>query len=166
MVRKILLLYIIFFGYLNSFSQSKVAHIDTYELITTMPEMLEVQKQLEKYSKERQAEIRTMELERNSKLELYSNEAADKNDTENKDRLEEIEGMEENIRLYMNEIYKELQKKEQELTKPIYDKLFKVIQEVGRENGFDYVLDSSKNQGVLLADGEDIIDKVKIKLGF
>ena len=107
-----------------------------------------------------------MELERNSKLELYSNEAADKNDTENKDRLEEIEGMEENIRLYMNEIYKELQKKEQELTKPIYDKLFKVIQEVGRENGFDYVLDSSKNQGVLLADGEDIIDKVKIKLGF
>ena len=59
-----------------------------------------------------------------------------------------------------------MQKKQEDLMKPIYDNVFKVIQEVGKENGFDYVLDSAKNQGVLLANGFDLMEKVKIKLGF
>ena len=49
---------------------------------------------------------------------------------------------------------------------PILEKVISVIKEVGKENGYDYVLDSSKNQGVILADGDDLMEKVKIKLGF
>ena len=166
MVKKVIFsLFLLLFTFSIS-SQSKIAHIDTFELITNMPEMLEVQKQLEQYSKNRQNEIREMEAALRAKTELYQSEVPDKNDNENKERLEEIQGMEDNIRLYMNQVYQEMQKKEQELTKPILDKAIKVIQEVGKENGFDYVLDSTKNQGVLLADGYDLMEKVKIKLGF
>ena len=130
----------------QTFAQSKIAHIDTFELITNMPEMLEVQKQLEQYSKNRQNEIREMEAALRAKTELYQSEVPDKNDNENKERLEEIQGMEDNIRLYYNQVIQELQKKEEELTKPIYEKAIKVIQEVGKENGFDYVLDSRKKK--------------------
>ena len=158
-------LLLLFFN-LSLISQTKVAHIDTYELITNMPEMLEVQKQLEQYGNELQNDIREMEAALRARIELYQSEVPDKTDDENKERLEEIQGMEDNIRLYMNQVYQEMQKKEQELTKPILDKAIKVIQEVGKENGFDYVLDSTKNQGVLLADGYDLMEKVKIKLGF
>ena len=74
--------------------------------------------------------------------------------------------MEENIRMYMNEIYKQMQKKEEELTSPIMERLFEAIQAVGKEQGFDYVIDSSKGQGVILANGKDLMNDVKIYLGF
>ena len=165
MLKKVIFSLFLLFTFSIS-SQSKVAHIDTYELITNMPEMLEVQKQLEQYGNELQNDIREMEAALRATIELYQSEVPDKTDDENKERLEEIQVMEDNIRLYMNKVYQDMQKKEQELTKPILDKAIKVIQEVGKENGFDYVLDSTKNQGVLLADGYDLMEKVKIKLGF
>ena len=166
MIKRVIFLLVIFFFNISLFSQTKVAHIDTYELITNMPEMLEVQKQLEQYTKDRQNEIREMESNLRAKLELYNSEAPEKSDSENKERLEEIQGMEDNIRLWMNQVVQDLQKKEQELTAPILEKAMNVIQEVGKENGFDYVLDSTKNQGVILANGVDLMEKVKIKLGF
>lgn len=166
MTKKVIFSLLLLFFHLSLISQTKVAHIDTYELITNMPEMLEVQKQLEQYGNELQNDIREMEAALRARIELYQSEVPDKTDEENKERLEEIQGMEDNIRLYMNQVYQDMQKKEQELTKPILDKAIKVIQEVGKENGFDYVLDSTKNQGVLLADGYDLMEKVKIKLGF
>lgn len=166
MIKRVIFLLVIFFFNISLFSQTKVAHIDTYELITNMPEMLEVQKQLEQYAKDRQNEIREMESNLRAKLELYNSEAPEKSDSENKERLEEIQGMEDNIRLWMNQVFQDLQKKEQELTAPILEKAMNVIQEVGKENGFDYVLDSTKNQGVILANGVDLMEKVKIKLGF
>ena len=166
MTKKVIFSLLLLFFNLSLISQTKVAHIDTYELITNMPEMLEVQKQLEQYGNGLQNDIREMEAALRAKIELYQSEVPDKTDDENKERLEEIQGIEDNIRLYMNQVYQDMQKKEQELTKPILDNAIKVIQEVGKENGFDYVLDSSKNQGVLLADGFDLMEKVKIKLGF
>ena len=147
-------------------SQTKVAHIDTYELITNMPEMLAVQEELNNYSKEKEAEIRLMEAEIRSISDKYSDDAINVSQEENEKRLEEIQVMQENIRLFTNQIVKELQEKERNLTEPILEKVISVIKEVGKENGYDYVLDSSKNQGVILADGDDLMEKVKIKLGF
>ena len=147
-------------------SQTKVAHVDTYELITNMPEMLAVQEELSSYSKEKEAEIRLMEAEIRSISDKYSDDAINVSQEENEKRQKEIQVMQENIRLFTNQIVKELQEKERSLTKPILEKVITVIKEVGKDNGYDYVLDSSKNQGVILADGDDLMEKVKIKLGF
>ena len=146
-------------------SQTKVAHVDTYELITNMPEMLAVQEELSSYSKEKEAEIRLMEAEIRSISDKYSDDAINVSQEENEKRQKEIQVMQENIRLFTNQIVKELQEKERSLTEPILEKVISVIKEVGKENGYDYVLDSSKNQGVILADGDDLMEKVKIKLG-
>ena len=147
-------------------SQTKVAHVDTYELITNMPEMLAVQEELSSYSIEKEAEIRLMEAEIRSISDKYSDDAINVTQEENEKRQKEILVMQENIRLFTNQIVKELQEKERSLTEPILEKVISVIKEVGKENGYDYVLDSSKNQGVILADGDDLMEKVKIKLGF
>ena len=166
MKKQWLIILFIFLLSFNSISQSKVAHIDTYELIKSMPEMIQVQKELEKQYKIEQNEVREMEDALRSILKKYEIEVPDYSPEENEARLVEIQGMEENIRMYMNQIYKNMQKKEEELTAPIMERVFEVIQIVGREKGFDYVIDSSKGQGVLLADGTDIMADVKIYLGF
>ena len=75
MFKKVIFSLILLLSSLSLTSQSKVAHIDTYELISNMPEMLEVQKQLEQYSNERMNEIREMRSAVRTKLELYKFEA-------------------------------------------------------------------------------------------
>ena len=107
-----------------------------------------------------------MEAEIRSISDKYSDDAINVSQEENEKRQKEIQVMQENIRLFTNQIVKELQEKERSLTEPILEKVISVIKEVGKENGYDYVLDSSKNQGVILADGDDLMEKVKIKLGF
>ena len=87
-------------------SQTKVAHVDTYELITNMPEMLAVQEELSSYSKEKEAEIRLMEAEIRSISDKYSDDAINVSQEENEKRLEEIQVMQENIRLFTNKIVK------------------------------------------------------------
>ena len=166
MKKQWLIILFIFLVSFNSISQSKVAHIDTYELITSMPEMIEVQKEMTEIGEEKQNEVRAMETELKSLLKKYQIEVPDNSDEQNQARLEEIEGMEENIRMYMNEIYKFMQKKDQELTNPIMDRALEAIQAVGNLQGFDYVIDSSKGQGVILANGKDLMNDVKIYLGF
>jgi len=50
--------------------------------------------------------------------------------------------------------------------KPIYDEARAAIQKVAKAQGFNYVLDSMNGQGVLYADGTDLLPAVKKELGF
>jgi outer membrane protein len=60
----------------------------------------------------------------------------------------------------------ELSKKQQEIMKPVQDKIFQAIQEVAKEENFDYVFDKS-GQILLLYSNEkyDLTNKVLDKIG-
>jgi outer membrane protein len=53
-----------------------------------------------------------------------------------------------------------------DLIKPIMEKAQAAIKKVAKEKGFNYVLDSTIGNGVLVADGTDILADVKKSLGF
>ncbi|MGB0177823.1 MAG: OmpH family outer membrane protein, partial [Owenweeksia sp.] len=62
----------------------------------------------------------------------------------------------------------DLQQKQVELLTPIIEKATKAVQDVAKENGFTYILDSSPSKAVVIfaADNsEDVMPKVKAKLG-
>ena len=50
--------------------------------------------------------------------------------------------------------------------KPIYEKAKTAIEAVAATQGFDYVLDAMNGQGVLFANGKDLLADVKKQLGF
>ena len=147
-------------------SQSKVAHINSTELVSSMPEMNEAKAELEKLAKTYENDIQTMAAELQNKVKQYDTEAAAQTDEENARRLQEVQGMEQSIRQYQNQAQQELQKKEFDLLKPITEKAQAAIVKVAKAQGFDYVLDSTQGQGVILADGKDLIEDVKRELGF
>ena len=60
----------------------------------------------------------------------------------------------------------ELQKKQMDLMTPLLEKARNAITKVGKEQGFNYVIDSSPNGGLILAEGKDLIEDVKRELGF
>jgi len=147
-------------------AQSKVAHINTQELITAMPEMKAAQAQLEKLGKTYETEIQGMSTELQNKMKQYDAEASTKTDEENQKRLVEVQGMEQNIRQYQSQAQQDMQDKNLELLKPITEKAKTAILKVARAQGFDYVLDSTQGGGVIMADGKNLLDDVKKELGF
>ncbi len=145
-------------------AQSKIAHINTQELIQAMPQMKTAKSQLETLSKTYQTELQSLGAEFQKKVKLYDSEAASKTQEENTARAKEVQTMEQSIREYQAKAQQDLQKKEFDLLKPITEKAKEAILKVGRAQGFEYILDSS--QGVtIMADGKNLLDDVKKSLG-
>ncbi len=145
-------------------AQSKIAHINTQELIASMPAMKAAQTELETLSKTYQTDLQTMGTEFQNKIKQYDAEAATKTQEENMKRQEEVQTMEQNIRQFQGQAQQDLQKKQEELLKPITEKAKAAILKVGRAQGFDYVLDSSVGVTILAA-GKDLMNDVKKELG-
>lgn len=146
-------------------AQSKVAHIASQELVEAMPAFKAAKSEVEKLNKTYDAEIRNMILELQNTIKKYSQEAETKTDEENLKRQQEIQTTEKSINDYRQNAMQDLQKKEVELLKPIYEKARTSIQKVARAQGYDYVLDSTTGTGVLMADGKDLMVDIKKDLG-
>lgn len=147
-------------------AQSKIAHINTQQLIEAMPAMQSAKAELEKLAKTYETEIQTMATELQNKVKQYDAEASTKTNEENTTRMQEVAGMEQSIRQYQAQAQQDLAKKEADLLEPILKKAKDAVVKVAKAQGFDYVLDSTAGQGVILADGKDLLADVKKELGF
>ena len=149
-----------------SYAQSKVAHIDTQKLIGEMPEVIAAQKQLEQLEKTYTSEIENTYKEFQTKAQSYSADAANQTDVTNQARQKELETMQQNINQYRETAAQDLQKKQVEMMRPLYDKARAAIEKVAAAQGFDYVLDGSAGGSVIMAKGKDLMADVKAELGF
>ncbi|OUS00345.1 hypothetical protein A9Q86_10240 [Flavobacteriales bacterium 33_180_T64] len=147
-------------------AQSKVAHINTTELVQAMPEMKLAQAEIEKLSKTYDADYKTMVTELQNKVAQYRAEAESKTEEQNTKRAQEVQQMEQSLRQYQAQAQDDLSKKEAALLKPIFEKAKAAIDKVAKTQGFQYVLDSTQGGGVIVADGKDLLADVKKELGF
>lgn len=146
-------------------AQSKVAHIASQELINQMPGYKNAMSELERLQKTYDAEFKNMMTELQKTMKRYNEEAATKTQAENEKRAIEVQGTEKTISEYRNNAVKELQKKEIDLLKPVIEQAREAVQAVARAKGYDYVLDSNTGSGVIMADGYNLMNDVKAKLG-
>ncbi len=144
-------------------AQAKTAHVEVNEIISKMPAMIDAQKQLEKLSGTYDAEYKTMVDEYQSKLKKYEEEAATQTEAANETRAKEMQDMQKRIVDYRDNAQKELQAKEADIMKPLYEKVKASIAKVGKAKGYQYILNS---EGLLLADGPNLTADVKKDLGF
>ena len=153
---------VLFMG--NIQAQSKVAHIDTQAFIQSMPSYQDAMQQMKQIEQTYSAEIEDLLKEAQKKNERYKAEAPTKTDEENQVRMQELNEMQNSIREYNQTATQDVQKKQEELMRPIIEKARNIIQEVARSKGYDYVLDSTVGSGVLLADGYNLLDDAKAAL--
>lgn len=144
-------------------AQAKTAHVDVSEIMTKMPAMLDAEKQLKTLSATYDAEYKKMADEFQAKLKKYDAEAATVTEAVNGERQKEVQDMQKRIQDYGQNAQKELQQKQEDITKPIYEKVRLSIQKVGKAKGFQYILDGAT---LLLADGPNLTADVKKDLGF
>lgn len=166
-LKSLLIAAILFIGMSQTVSaQAKVAHINVTELMGAMPEMKAANTQLENYGKTFDNEYRTMVEEYQNKIKKYDAEAPNVSDAINETRTQEVQEMGNRIQQYQQTASKDMQKKQEEILKPILEKAKAAIQKVAKAKGYQYVLDSTVGSGVLVADGPDLLADVKKELGF
>jgi outer membrane protein len=107
-----------------------------------------------------------MVTEYQTKLQKYEQESATAGDVLNETRSKEMQDMGTRIQQYQQTAQKELGQKEVDLLKPIMEKAQAAVKKVAKAKGITYVLDATTGSGVIVADGEDLLEAVKKELGF
>ena len=145
----------------------KFGHINSDELIQTMPEYDSATVKLEKFRKELVNALELMQVELNTKSEAYQKESKNLSDIVKQTKEQELMDMNKRIQDFQSNAQTQLQNKQTEVFQPIYTKVDKAIKDVGKENGFLYVFDVAK--GALLYFDEtksvNVLPLVKTKLG-
>jgi outer membrane protein len=150
--------------FLGASAQSKIAHINSSELMNAMPEMKDFEKKLKDYEGVLRAQLETMQTELQTKYQEYVT------DTTSPPAIMEIkkkklEDLQADIQQFSQSAEQDMMKKKEELYMPIYNKAKTAINEVAKAKGYDYVLDSSEGLGVLMTNSaNDLMNDVKKKL--
>ena len=126
----------------------KFGHINSDELIQTMPEYDSATVKLEKFRKELINALELMTVELNTKNDTYQKESKTLSDIVKQTKEQELMDMQKRIQDFQTNAQTQLQNKQTEVFQPIYAKVDKAIKDVGKENGFLYIFDIAK--GALL----------------
>ena len=128
--------------------------------------LAKIDAKLAKLEKDYTTQIDNAFKEFQTKAQSYSSDAANQTDITNQARQKELESMQTNLQEFRDSAAQELQKKQMDLMTPLLEKARDAITKVGKDQGFNYVIDSSPNGGIILADGKDLLADVKMELGF
>lgn len=166
-MKKILFVFALSFIALTTFAQ-KVGHVNTGILLEAMPEVKAADSQMEAYQKQLMTKgesmVKTFQAE-------YQAIVADVNagkltPQQQQVKQEELQKKQQAIQTYEQQVQSDMMKKREELLKPILTKVDKAIQDVGKEQGFLFIFDTSVPNVILFADEPlDMTNEVKAKLG-
>lgn len=167
-MKKIIILAALFFGLSSTaMAQQKIGHIDADELVGMMPEAKLAEEELKKYSEQLQKDLTDMETELQARIATFRENEQMMTTVTRESKAKEIQQLQMRIQEFSQLAQQDLQNKQVELLGPIFEKASKAIEDVAREKGFAYILDSSQSKAVVIfaEGGEDIMPLVKAKLG-
>ena len=146
-------------------SAQKVAHINLDSLITLMPESKIAQQAVQDYAKQLEQQITLMQTELQTKYEAFQKDAPNMAPIVKQTKEAELNDLNQRITDFQQQAQADYQKKSADLSKPVYEKAKKAIDQVAKESGYKYVLDTSTGLVIYSEPTEDIINAVMKKLG-
>lgn len=153
-------------------AQQKFGHINSADLLQSMPEMKTADASFQTYAKAKQTALELMDAERTKKITLYNDKTKTLSEANKESLGKEIEGlvreiqdMEKRITETQEKSQEELTTKRTELYQPVFKKAEDAVKVVAKEKGFAYVFDISQPGVVYFDGGEDLLAAVKTKLG-
>ena len=148
--------------------EAKFGHIDLQGLIQLMPERTAAEADYTKQIKELEDQLGTMQKEYETKLNEYLQKRDSLSEIVRTARESDIQDLQQRIQNFQMIAQQQLQQKQNEMLRPIFEKAQKAVGEVGKEKGLIYVFDVSGELGTVLyrsAESLDLLPLVKQKLG-
>ena len=149
----------------NAQTKIKLAHINANELMEVMPGMDTAKKALQDLATQLEDEFKAMSMEFEKKYADLDREMGVLPQSKIQARKQDLQDLQSRIEKFREDAQAELQEKESDLLKPLSDRLKNAINEVAKENGYNYVFNSGVGVLLYYDESDDILNLVKKKLG-
>lgn len=150
-------------------AQQKIGYVDSQYILEQMPEYATVQQKLDRLEKQWEAELQKMKEEVDTMFQEYQARELLYTEEERKRKREQIMRREQEIEQYRKNHFGpegELFRRQEQLMRPIQERVLQAIDEVARNEGYDYVFDKSGDFLFLFArDEHNVNEQVLEELG-
>lgn len=164
-MKRISIALLMMFVAISANAQSKIGTIDAEYILSQMPENAEVNKKLETYNEELQADLKSNIGKYETLVKDYQETNAGLTDDVKKEKESEIIGLENDIKGFRQKASVMIQMKRNELTGPLYENIDAAMKEVIGAEGYTQIFHSGAS-GIAFSRAEDDITlKVMEKLG-
>jgi outer membrane protein len=168
MKKIVFILSILIFAASTNFAQLKIGYVDSDTIMKQLPEAQDTQKKLDAIIKEWQEELSKMEKDWKDKYDDYDKRKLILSEQKRVEIEKELVQMEDATSKYRQDkfgVRGELFQKQEELMKPIQNRIFNAIQDVAKENDYDFIFDRSGDIIFLYAKEQyDVTNQVLEKL--
>lgn len=163
-MKKVILM-LMLFAPLSIFAQ-KFGHIDSQALISSLPEAIRVQGELEALGKQYEAELTAMQNELQRKAEEYDKTRSTMNATKQAETEQSLQEMYNKIQQAASDNQQAFNKAQQEKLGPILDKVRVAIENVAKKGGYIYIMEQSAGQPIYVNTtlSTDVTSEVKAEL--
>ncbi len=170
-MKKIFIISILIFTSSISFAQLKIGYIDSDAIMDNLPDVQDARQKLDALIQEWQTELNKMENEWKTKYDDYEKRKlimTDQTRSETEAALVQLETQIAQFREKKFGTSGELFQKQDELMKPVQNKIFTALKELAEEEDYDYVFDRSGDIMILFAKEQydltsKVLDKLKLK---
>ena len=153
-------------------AQQKFGHINSGELLQSMPEMKTADANFQTFAKAKQTTLELMDAERQKMVTSYEEKYKTLSEANRavveKELMElgtSIQDLERRITESQGKAQEELNEKRAELYQPVFKKAEDAVKAVAKEKGYTYVFDTSQPGIVYFEPTDDLLAAVKSKLG-
>jgi outer membrane protein len=150
-------------------SQAKIGYIDSDAIMKRLPEAQDAQKKLDGMVAEWKTQLAKLEDEWKQKYDQYEKKKLVMTEQRRADAERDLQTLDRKIADFRNQKFGqsgELFQKQNDLMKPIQDRIFNVLQAIAQEDNYDYVFDKSGQILILYAKEQyDLTNRVLDKLG-
>lgn len=163
-MKKLIILLGLVIAFNPIFAQVKIGYINSEAIMRELPEAQDAQRKLDNLVQEWQAELRKLESEWKQKYDAYDRDKLIMSDQLRAEKEKELVDLENRIMQYREQKFGqngELFQKQEEFMKPIQNKIFNALENIAKEEGYDFVFDKSGEILLLYANEKyDLTNKV------
>lgn len=146
-------------------AQSKIGTIDAEYILNQLPEIQEVNQELEGYGQELQGDLQQTIQQYEQQVQVYQEQNQTYTEAQREEEEQKIMALENEIQGFRQKAQVMMQMKRNELTNPLYEKINEAMQAVIQEEGFTQIFHAGSNALAFSAEGSDITQKVMNRLG-
>lgn len=142
-----------------------LGHCNTDSILMIMPEYKTAMAELEAVQAQYEVELQEMQSEIKTKAEALQANGATYSALRVQKERSEIATLTENLQAYAQTAQQDLGVQEQAKLGPVLKKLQEAINQVGKDKGYDYILDTARGTVIFKNDARDITNDVLAVLG-
>ncbi|MBE0550753.1 MAG: OmpH family outer membrane protein [Ignavibacterium sp.] len=170
-MKKLLVISFLIISSAISFAQLKIGYIDSDAIMDNLPDVLDARQKLDASIQEWQTELNKLENEWKAKYDDYEKRKLIMTDHTRAETEAALVQLETQIAQYREKKFGtngELFQKQDELMKPVQNKIFGALKEIAEAEDYDYVFDRSGDIMILFAKEQydltaQVLEKLKLK---